>query len=63
MGLIDEVIVVGDLYQRVDPARGTPERDGHARYRLSGMICYYGLHYVGALTREWRRKRTVGGAF
>jgi len=60
MSLIDEVITLGHLYGNVMSAAsdaapgtgGTAPRSSKTQYRLIGMICYYGLHYVGTAARN-----------
>jgi hypothetical protein len=53
MDLLQETLVVGDLYDRVEPQAqpdppGAAHRTASSVYRLTGLVCYYGLHYVGA---------------
>jgi len=60
MSLIDEVITLGHLYGNVISAAddaapragGAAPRSSKTQYRLIGMICYYGLHYVGTADRS-----------
>ena len=57
MRILQEELVIGEVFDVTEPSRSSPPRQANTVYRLTGMVCYYGLHYVGTRTSEEKRRR------
>ena len=56
MRILQEELVIGEVFDVTEPSRSSPPRQANTVYRLTGMVCYYGLHYVGTRPSEAMRR-------